>query len=169
MDTDFVKIPFGAAVLVCPPFFSLPLSALLVNSRLTFEFLFRPCDVLHRHIQSLSMTIAFFNLLPLPQLDGSAILEAILLLMSLIPSPADSLAQFDLDSLESGSLLISGRNLRHSALLQSFTFVSRWLPTIEINDRRTVEWMRLVGHWTTGMAVILLSSSIAAEAVRLHV
>lgn len=140
-----------------------------------------------RHLQSLSLAIAFFNLLPLPSLDGSAIIEAFLASITLpLPPTQAMLRQSTLrghgrstsmslslslsnTGLHShpvspllGTSIPSWRLLKTKGVLIWFLslFARKGQAAERSRERRILRWIKA---WTWGAGALLLVCSAGVE------
>lgn len=120
-------------------------------------------------IQALSLTLAFFNLLPLPHLDGLIILQSLFHLLTL--SSASPSRYIDLHSLESGTLTLSSqlaldstpRSIVISLLVRPLHKLVMRFSRRGVDERRM---MRAMERWTMGVGVTLVLSTIVVEVMR---
>ena len=157
----FVADVFGCDAVsvstVIPRFWWVPLS-LSRNIELFYSFVpFIPWfpndpDRRYRHLQSLSLAIAFFNLLPLPHLDGSAILTSFFL--SITSSSSSSLFSDD-------PLRIPFSSPKPSGLLCAFLAV--------FERRRERDWqdriIKSLKRSTISMGGVLVICTILVESM----
>ena len=103
------------------------------------------------HIFSLSLSLAFLNLLPLPRLDGSAILSALRdSLAGSSPGPAA------LNALESGAEMDEGVLSHALDVLRTWGVVQGWLRVGEAAERALT-------RWTVGVGGVLVACTMAVS------
>lgn len=126
-------------------FYSYAISFLLLLSKLTSH---HP----NRHLLSLSLAVAFFNLLPLPHLDGSEILSAFL---TAIASTSDRNLEEGL-----GILVPPPPSMLENILewMRGFGWLSRMAYAEEIIGKRLRAWTVVVG-------AVLMVATAAVEII----
>lgn len=102
----------------------------------------------HSHLVALSLAVAFFNLLPLPHLDGTHILSAFLQEVALTANFADGL----------GISVPRTPGPLEAFLERAREF--RLLKHLAANEARTVQYMTI---WTSVVGALLLGSTLLVE------
>ncbi|KAK4702710.1 hypothetical protein P7C70_g3511, partial [Phenoliferia sp. Uapishka_3] len=110
----------------------------------------------NRNVISLSLTLAFFNLLPLPNLDGRAIL---LSFFHCLHAPAPSLVAME-EGLRGGKAekgLLAG--------LVERARVGKWASRMGVREGEEERAVRAVEKWTMALAVLVGACSLLVELV----